>query len=79
MLLTLFLINFITAWNEFFYPLIFNRTDATTMLSLGVRQVSENWSVEAALSLLVVLPVFALAIAFQKRITGGLMAGALRW
>jgi ABC-type glycerol-3-phosphate transport system permease component len=77
-LLTIFLIDFITTWDDFFYPLIFSRTEATDTLSLGIRQVSGSWSVAAAMGLLVVAPVFALSLAFARRITAGLAAGALR-
>ena len=84
-LATLFLLNFIAAWNEFFLPLIFSRTDATTTLTIGITQASINpqdqtvsWGSLAAMSLIVIAPMFALVIAFQKQIMTGLMAGALK-
>lgn len=84
-LATLFLINFITSWDEFFLPLIFSRTDATAPLTLGITQAAVNpqnqsvaWGNEAAMGLIIIVPVFALAMIFQKHIVEGLMAGALK-
>jgi len=84
-LATLFLINFITAWDEFFIPLIFSRSSATSTLTLGITQAAVDpqfqsvvWGNEAAMGLIVIAPVFILAIAFQKQIVEGLMAGALK-
>ena len=84
-LATIFLINFIAAWDEFFFPLIFSRSDATSTLTLGITQASINpqyqqvaWGNEAAMGLIVIGPVFVLAVVFQKQIIEGLMAGALK-
>ena len=84
-LATLFLINLIAAWDDFFLPLIFNRTNATTTLTLGITQSGINpqyqtvvWGNEAAMGMLVIAPVFLLAMIFQKQIVEGLMAGALK-
>ncbi len=83
-LATLFLINVITAWDEFFLPLIFSRSAATATLPLGVTQAAVDpetgavaWGNEAAMALILIAPVFTLAIVFQKQIVEGLMAGAL--
>jgi ABC-type glycerol-3-phosphate transport system permease component len=84
-LATLFLINLITAWDEFFLPVIFSRSGATATLTLGITQAAVNpqyqsvaWGNEAAMGLVVIVPVFALAMIFQKQIVEGLMAGALK-
>lgn len=84
-LATLFLINFITAWDEFFIPLIFSRSGGTSTLTLGITQAAVDpqfqsviWGNEAAMGLIVTVPVFVLAMAFQKQIVEGLMAGALK-
>jgi len=84
-LATLFLINVITAWDEFFLPLIFSRSAATATLTLGVTQAAVDpetgavaWGNEAAVALIVIAPVFTLAMVFQKQIVEGLMAGALK-
>jgi ABC-type glycerol-3-phosphate transport system permease component len=84
-LATLFLIDLITAWDEFFTPLIFSRSDATTTLTLGITQAATDpvhqqviWGFEAAMGLIAIGPVFILALIFQKQIVEGLMAGALK-
>ncbi len=84
-LATLFLIDLITAWDEFFTPLIFSRSDATTTLTLGITQAATEpvhqqviWGFEAAMGLIAIAPVFILALVFQKQIVEGLMAGALK-
>jgi multiple sugar transport system permease protein len=84
-LATLFLIDLITAWDEFFTPLIFSRSNATTTLTLGITQAATDpvhqtvvWGFEAAMGLIAIVPVFFLAMVFQKQIVEGLMAGALK-
>ncbi len=84
-LATIFLINLITAWDEFFLPLIFSRSPNTATLTLGITQAAIDpqhqqvaWGNEAAMGLLVIIPVFVLAMVFQKQIVEGLMAGALK-
>ena len=75
----------ITAWDEFFIPLIFSRSGGTSTLTLGITQAAVDpqfqsviWGNEAAMGLIVTVPVFVLAMAFQKQIVEGLMAGALK-
>lgn len=82
---TLFLINLVTSWQEFFFPLIFSRSSASATLTLGITQAAVNpqyqtvaWGNEAAMALIVIAPVFILAIIFQKQIIEGLMAGSLK-
>lgn len=84
-LATLFLIDLITAWDEFFIPLIFSRSGSTATLTLGITQAAVNpqyqsvvWGNEAAMGLLVIVPTFILAMIFQKQIVEGLMAGSLK-
>jgi len=84
-LATIFLLNLVASWDEFFLPLIFSRTDATAPLTLGITQAaidprfqSVAWGNEAAMGLIVIVPVFVVAMVFQKQIVEGLMAGALK-
>ncbi len=84
-LATLFLIDFITSWDEFFIPLIFSRSSGTATLTLGITQAAVDpqfqsviWGNEAAMGLIVTVPVFVLAMIFQRQIVEGLMAGALK-
>ncbi len=84
-LATIFLINLVTSWDEFFLPLIFSRTNATATVTLGITQAAVDpryqsvaWGNEAAMGLIVIAPVFMVAMVFQKQIVEGLMAGALK-
>jgi len=84
-LATLFIINLVTSWDEFFFPLIFSRSDASSTLTLGITQAAVNpqfqtvaWGNEAAMGLIVIAPVFILTLIFQKQIVEGLMAGSLK-
>ncbi|GAC1368649.1 MAG: carbohydrate ABC transporter permease [Ktedonobacteraceae bacterium] len=84
-LATLFLLNLVTSWDEFFFPLIFSRSDASATLTLGITQAAVNplyqtvaWGNEAAMGLIVIAPVFILTLIFQKQIVEGLMAGSLK-
>jgi hypothetical protein len=40
------LINLITAWDEFFLPVIFSRSSATAMLTLGITQAAVTPSIK---------------------------------
>ena len=82
---TLFLINLVTSWQEFFLPLIISRSSDSATLTLGITQAEVNPQYqtvacgnEAAMALIVIAPVFILAIIFQKQIIEGLMAGSLK-
>ncbi|GCF10601.1 carbohydrate ABC transporter permease [Dictyobacter arantiisoli] len=82
---TLFLINLVASWQEFFFPLIFSRSDASATLTLGITQAAVNpqyqtvaWGNEAAMGLIVIAPIFIITIVFQKQIVEGLMAGSLK-
>jgi multiple sugar transport system permease protein len=82
---TLFLVNLVTSWQEFFFPLIFSRSDASATLTLGITQAAVNpqyqtvaWGNEAAMGMIVIAPIFLLTLIFQKQIVEGLMAGSLK-
>jgi ABC-type glycerol-3-phosphate transport system permease component len=71
-LATVFLINLVAAWQEFFLPLIFSRSSASATLTLGITQAAVNpqyqtvaWGNEAAMALIVIAPVFVLTLVFQ--------------
>jgi ABC-type glycerol-3-phosphate transport system permease component len=82
---TLFLINLVSSWQEFFFPLIFSRSNDSATLTLGITQAAVNpqyqtvaWGNEAAMAMIVILPIFLLTLIFQKQIVEGLMAGSLK-
>ncbi len=82
---TLFLINLVASWQEFFFPLIFSRSPASATLTLGITQAAVNpqyqtvaWGNEAAMGIIVIAPIFIITLIFQKQIVEGLMAGSLK-
>lgn len=82
---TLFLINLVSSWQEFFFPLIFSRSNDSATLTLGITQAAVNpqyqtvaWGNEAAMAMIVIMPIFLLTLIFQKQIVEGLMAGSLK-
>ena len=81
---TLFIINFIIHWNEFFLPLVFARDASVKTVTLGISeaayigQYQQAWENISAMGTMVVIPVFLLALFFQRQIIEGIMAGAFK-
>lgn len=81
---TLFLLNFITAWNELFYPLVFSSTAASRTLTIGLVQLTQvnsgaaarPWDLMSALAAFMIIPIILLVAFGQRRIIEGLTAGA---
>lgn len=85
-LVTLFLINFIIAWNELLYPLVFATTEATKTLSVGLIELSVEptagggrpWHLLSSMSVTMIVPVLLIVLFFQRLIIGGLTRGAVK-
>lgn len=83
---TLFLLNFITAWNELFYPLVFSSTTASRTLTIGLVQLTQvnsgaaarPWDLMSALAAFMIIPIVLLVAFGQRRIIEGLTAGAYK-
>jgi ABC-type glycerol-3-phosphate transport system permease component len=84
---TLFLINFIVNWNEFFTPLIFARGEGLKVITMalfdaqslgGASQYYQNWGNMSAVAILATIPIFAITLVFQRQITEGITAGAVK-
>ncbi|MEV8306554.1 carbohydrate ABC transporter permease [Streptomyces flavidovirens] len=77
------LFAFITAWNEFFFALVLLKTPSMQTLPvvlthfLGAEGVADLGSLAAA-AFLATLPSLVVFAVIQKRITGGMMAGAVK-
>lgn len=76
--------SFIIAWNEFTFALTFN-TDADPdryTAAVGLRrffgQYGNNWGAIMAGSTLITLPVMLFFVAVQRRLSTGLVAGAVK-
>ncbi|MEY3015491.1 MAG: hypothetical protein RIT45_4226 [Pseudomonadota bacterium] len=76
------LFSFMTAWNEFVLAHTFLSSEAAFTLPVQIRNyVGEKdvqWSLFAAASLIVSLPVMALFYALEKHLVGGLTAGGVK-
>jgi multiple sugar transport system permease protein len=76
------LLVFVFSWNEFMFALAFTATDASRTAPVGIALFPGLHEIPygeiAAASVVVTLPVVALAFAFQRRIVEGLTAGAVK-
>jgi trehalose/maltose transport system permease protein len=85
-LVTTGLLAFIAAWNEFLYALSFTQTPDKRTVPLAVFTFSPQtgggfeipWGQMMAATVLVTIPLIALALIFQRRIVAGLTAGAVK-
>ncbi len=74
--------SFITAWNEFMLALQFLQDDDRYTAAIGLRfffgQYSTNWGAVMAASTLITIPVMVFFVVVQRRLTDGLVAGAVK-
>lgn len=79
------LLAFVAAWNEFLFALTFVSRDdgrtvpvAISLIGGGATSRELPWGKLMAASVLVTLPLVAMVLVFQKRIVSGLTAGAVK-
>lgn len=85
-LATMIIINFIIAWNELLFPLVFATSPATKTLSVGLVEMAVDpsmgagrpWDLMSALSVTMIVPVLLLILLFQRLIISGLTRGAVK-
>jgi len=74
--------SFIVAWNEFVFALTFMSDEANYTVAVGLRrffhQYSTDWGAVMAASTLITIPVMVFFVIAQKRLTDGLVAGAVK-
>lgn len=84
---TMFVINFIAGWNEFFIPLIFARGPASKVITMALTEAQSlgsttqyhlSWGNMSAVALLITVPVFAITLIFQRQIVEGLTGGVFK-
>jgi ABC-type glycerol-3-phosphate transport system permease component len=84
---TMFLINFIVGWNEFFTPLIFARGPGAKVITMALSeaqvigsssQFHQSWGNMSAVAILATIPVFVITLVFQRQIVEGITSGALK-
>ena len=74
--------SFITAWNEFIFAITFLNDEDSYTVAAGLRrfftQYGTNWGAVMAGSTLITLPVMLFFVAVQRRLSSGLVAGAVK-
>ncbi len=84
---TMFLINFIIGWNEFFTPLIFARGAGVKVITMALSEAqvigarSEfdvSWGNMSAVAILTTIPVFIITLIFQRQIVEGITSGVFK-
>ncbi len=73
---------FLSAWNQYLWPLIVTETSGVRTVQIGLRQLQaanvDQTNVIFAGTVLAALPIFILLVAFQRQLVRGLTAGALK-
>jgi raffinose/stachyose/melibiose transport system permease protein len=81
-LATVGLFHFLNVWNDFFFPLIFIRSDELRTVPLGVStffgEYSNDWSLLFAALSISILPVIVVYLLASKQFISGLTAGAIK-
>jgi multiple sugar transport system permease protein len=74
--------TFLSTWNSFLFPKILTNSNEMYTLPVGLALMqdprSSDWPVTMAGSVIAALPVIIFFLIFQKRITEGITAGALK-
>jgi len=84
-IVTMLIINFINAWNNLLYPLVFCVTSRSKCLSVAITEVfqaqvpwGKPWHLVSALGMLMILPVIVIVLFSQRSIIRGLSRGAIK-
>lgn len=84
---TMFVINFIVGWNEFFTPLIFARGPGAKVITMALSEAQvigsstqfyQSWGNMSAVAILATVPVFIITLAFQRQIVEGITSGVFK-
>lgn len=84
---TLFLINFITTWNELFFPLVFATRNDVKPLTIGLVELTTGaggtgsgrpWDLMSSLAVVMIIPAILLVTVFQRVFVRGLTQGAVK-
>ena len=84
---TMFVINFIVGWNEFFIPLIFARGPSAKVITMALSeaqvigsstQYNQQWGNMSAVAIIATVPVFIITLVFQRQIVEGITSGVFK-
>ena len=83
-LIAMAIFNFLGQWNQYLLPLVLNPDQGNYVIAQGLRNLSLNqgyrsdWSALFAGLTITMVPMLVVYIIFQRRLEGGLTAGALK-
>lgn len=80
-LITAAIFCFIIAWNEFLFALILTNKEAVTLpigLALFKAEEGDLWNLLSAAGIIIMVPMFALALVIRKYFVQGMTMGAVR-
>jgi raffinose/stachyose/melibiose transport system permease protein len=76
------IVNFVPWWNDFFFPLLFIRSDSLKTIPLGMTiffgQYMTDWGLLFAGMVIASIPLFILYIMMSKQFITGLTSGAVK-
>lgn len=79
---TVMIINFVSAWNDFFFPLIFIQSEVKKTIPVGMMSLfgeyASDWSTLFAGLTLASLPMIVIFIIASKQFMDGMTAGAVK-
>lgn len=78
----LFILNFVTFWNDYLWQLLMARSKSMNTLTVGVaglmQEINPNIGLRVAGAAVAALPMVVIFIVFQKYFTKGIAAGAVK-
>jgi sn-glycerol 3-phosphate transport system permease protein len=74
--------SFLSAWNQYLWPLLITNQDRYRTVQIGLRQLSsanvDELNLVMAGTVIAALPIFAVLVVFQRHLIRGLTSGALK-
>lgn len=74
--------GFLSAWNQYLWPLLVTRDDSLRTVQIGLKQLRglsiDQVNITFAGAIIAVVPLVVLLLAFQKHLVRGLTAGAVK-
>lgn len=84
-IITVSILQFITAWNDYLWPLLVGRTPETTLLTVGLGifrsqtpQGNPDWAGLMAGALLAAIPIFIIVMIFGRRIVSSIQSAGVK-
>ena len=81
-IVTSVILALVTVWNDYFIALVFASSPSLQTLPLGLanfhQQYTTDWPASLAYSAMIALPVLVIYLLLQRKITDGIVAGAVK-